>query len=139
MKLSKVINNFKGSTLAETMVAIVLFGIVLVGILDVCAQNMLMGKRSDLAFNAYSLAKNHLETLKSLSFSSLSSAVETDTIVDATGVSDSDGTFKRNTTVTTNYTSDANLVQVSVTVDYQVKGQYVNKPASLSTVVYQYA
>lgn len=126
-------------TLVETMVAILLFGVALVGMLDVCAQSMLMGKRSELSYSAYNLAKNRLETLKNTSFGSLSSAVETDTILDSNGVPDTNGGFKRNTSVTTNYNSDSHLARVTVTVDYKVKNVFANKPASLDTVIFEYA
>ena len=135
----KLIKNKHGLTLVETMVAILIFGVALVGLLDVCSKSILMGKRSDLSYTAYNLAKNHLETLKSSSFSSLSVAAETDTILDSTGVPDPDGAFKRNTSVSTNYSGDSNLVSVTVTVDYQVKGAYSENPVTLSTVVFQYA
>ena len=135
----KMINNNKGVTLVETMAAILVFGLVSIGMLDVCAQSILMGKRSELSYVANNLAKNHLETLKSMSFSSLSIADETDTLLDDAGVPSEDGRFKRNTTVTTNYSGDADLVQVTVTVDYMVKGVFAGKPASMSSVIFQYA
>ncbi len=139
MKLSKLINTNKGLSLVETMAAILIFGLVLASTLEVCAKSMVMGKRSELSFSAYSLAKSHIETLKSLPFSNLTSAAETDAVINETGVPDVDGIFKRNTAISANYENDSNLVQVTVTVDYQVKGQFANKPASLSAVVFQYA
>ena len=135
----KVIKNSRGLTLVETMMAIFLFGVVLVGMLDVCAQSMLMGKRSDLSYKAYNLAKSHLETLKTMSFGSLSSAAETDTILDGGGTPDINGDFKRNTSVNTNYNSDSHLTEVTVTVDYKVKNAFANKPTSLQTVIFEYA
>ena len=136
---AKISKNIHGVTLVETMAAILVFGLVAVGMLDVCAQSMVMGKRAELSYTANNLAKNHLETLKSIPFSSLTSAAETDTRVDSLGVPDEDGVFKRNTTVTTSYSSDANLVRLTVTVDYQVKKVFSGNPVSISTVVFQYA
>jgi Tfp pilus assembly protein PilV len=135
----KVTNNTHGLTLVETMIAILLFGTVLVGLLDICANGMLMGKRSDRSYAAYNLAKNHIETLKTMSFGSLSSAAETDTLLDSRGVPDLEGEFKRNTGVSISYNGDANLVSVTVTVDYQVKGSFSGNPVTLSTVIFQYA
>lgn len=135
----KVIKNNHGLTLVETMMAILLFGIALVGMLDVCAQSILTGRRSDFSYMAHNLAKSRLETLKTMSFGSLGSAAETDTILDSNGVPDIDGTFKRNTSVTTGYNGDNQLAQVTVTVDYKVKNAFAGKPVSLHTVVFEYA
>ena len=121
------------------MVAILVFGIVLVGMLDICSKSILMGKRSNLSYTAYNLAKNHLETLKASAFSSLTTADETDTILDGTGIPDPDGQYKRNTAVTTNYSGDTDLASVTVTVDYEVKGTYSGHPVTLSTVIFQNA
>jgi prepilin-type N-terminal cleavage/methylation domain-containing protein len=135
----KIINNNKGLTLVETMIAILLFGVALVGMLDVCAQSILMGKRSALSYAAYNMAKNRLETLRTQSFGSLNTAAETDTILDDNGVPDTNGNFKRNTTVTTSYNGDSQLTEVTVTVDYKIKNVYAGKPASLSTVIFEHA
>ena len=134
-----LIKNNKGVTLLETMMAILVFGVALVGLLDVCAQSILMGKRSQLSYAAYNLAKNRIETLKTMSFGNLPSADETDTILDADAVPDTNGIYKRNTSVTTSYAGDANVTQLTVTVDYKIKNVFAGKPASLSTVVFEYA
>lgn len=128
-----------GMTLVETMVAILVFGLLLGGMMNITVASITSGKRAEYAYNAYNLAKNHIETLKALPFSSLSSAAETDTYLDNTGVPDDDGNFKRTTTVTTSYTGDANLVQVQVQVDYRIKGVFANKPTTLTSVIFQYA
>lgn len=135
----KLIKNIRGMSLVETMMAILLFGVVLVGLLDVCANSMLMAKRSDFSYRAYNLAKNRLESLKTVSFGNLDDTEETDTILDENGVPDIDGIFKRNTTVATNYNGDSRLTQVTVTVDYKVKNVYAERPASLQTVIFEYA
>lgn len=135
----KLINNKHGLTLVETLVAILVFGIVLVGMLEVCSKGILMGKRSDLSYTAYNLAKNHLEMLKASSFASLGNADETDTLLDPAGVPDPEGQYKRNTEVTTNYNGDADLAAVTVTVDYEVKGTFSENPVTLSTVIFQNA
>ncbi len=128
-----------GMTLVETMVAILVFGLLLGGMMNITVASITAGKRAEFAYNAYNLAKNHIETLKALPFSSLTNAAETDTYLDNAGVPDDEGNFKRTTTVTTNYTGDANLVQVQVQVDYRIKGAFANKPTTLTSVIFQYA
>ena len=135
----KILPSARGITLVETMASIFLFSLVLGAILEMAIQNTTMGVRSENAYRAYNLAKNHIETLKSLPFGSLASAAESNTLLDSSGVSDPDGAFKRTTTVTTNYTSDANLVQITTSVDYKVKNQFVGHPMTITTVVFQYA
>ena len=129
----------RGISLVETMVAILFFGAVIAAMLQVTAQTLTMGKRSELVYNAYGIAKNHIETIKALPFSDAANAAESDVRVDGLGVPDLAGPFSRTTTVTTGYSGDPNLVSITVNVDYQVKGVFVNKPVTISTVIFQYA
>ena len=134
----KIIKSKAGVTLVETMASILLFALVVGSILNLAIQNMTMGKRSEFAYSAYNLAKNQIETLKSMPFSNLTNAAETDTYLDATGTPNADGPFIRNTTVTTNYSGDVNLVQVQVSVTYLWQGTRRANPTQLSTVVFMY-
>lgn len=129
----------RGVSLVETMASIFLFAIVITSILEIGLQNKTIGLRTQNSYTAYNLAKSHIETLKSLPYGTLSSAAETETRIDSTGVPDIEGAYKRTTAVTTNYTGDPNLTAVTVTVYYQIKGQFVTTPMTLSTVVFQYA
>ena len=132
------IRSVSGVTLVETMASVLLFALVLGAILNVAIQNMTMGKRSEYAYSAYNLAKNHLETLKAMPFSTLANAAETDTYLDATGTPNADGPFIRNTSITTSYTGDPDLVEVQVSVNYILRGSTRGDPTLLTTVVYQY-
>ena len=131
--------NTRGMTLMETMAAIAIFGIVLASILNLSASSINTTKRADFAYTAYNLAKNHLETLRSMPYSTLTSAAETEVLLDDNGVADVDGHFIRSTAVTTNYTGDANLIQLIVSVDYIYRGTQAESPTQLTAVVYQYA
>src|SRR5262245_24469645 len=125
MKLFRSPRSQKGVSLVETMAAVFIFGLVVASLLEVTARSMIIGRTSDAAYTAYNLAKNHLETLKAMPFSNLSSGTETDTLVNSSGVPDSNGTYSRTTAVTTNYTGDSGLTSVTVSVDYMVKGSFV--------------
>ena len=120
------------------MVSVAIFVTVLAAIINVSLGSMSMGKRSEYAYTAYNLAKNHLETLRSMPYSNLANAAETNSYLDANGVSNADGPFIRSTTVTQNYSGDTNLVQLTVSVSYIYRGQQTPYPTSLSTVVFQY-
>ncbi len=129
----------KGVTLMETMLAVLVFGTVVGTMMEVAAQNLTMGKRADQVYNSYCIAKNHIETIKALPFSDAANAAESNVLVDSLGVPTLSGDFKRSTTVSTNYTGDTNLVSITVSVDYKVRGAFAGKPTSVSTVIFQYA
>ncbi len=129
----------KGVSLVETMVAILVFGTVMASLLEVTAQSMTMGKRSELSYTAYGIAKNRIETLKSLPFTDAPNAAESNIPVNSLGVPDNFGSFSRTTTVAANYSGDTNLVSITVAVDYKVKSVLANKPTTVSTVIFQYA
>ena len=137
--MTKITKLDEGSTLVETMAAVFLFALVMGAILDVSVQSMTMGKRSEYAFTAYNLAKNHIETLKSMPFGNLPNADETSTYLDATGAASENGPFVRSTTVTTNYTGDSNLVQIQVSVNYLWKGALSANATQLSSVIFMYS
>ena len=134
----KITGSRTGVTLVETMASILLFALVVGSILNLAIQNMTMGKRSEYAYTAYNLAKNHIETLKSMPFSNLANAAETDTYLDATGTPNADGPYVRTTTVATSYTGDVNLVQVQVIVQYLWQGALSANATQLSTVIFMY-
>ena len=126
----------KGFTVLEIMVAVSIFGIAIVSLLAVFTQAMTVSKRSDYAYTAYNLAKNHIERLRASSFSSLSLATETDTRINRDGDPDGAGEYLRSTTVTSNYGGSADLTQVDVQVSYEFKKVKSPQPMSLSTVIY---
>ena len=133
------LSNSSGVTLIEIMIAVLTFAIGISAILAVCVQGMTTARRTEAAYTAYNLAKNRIETLKSITFSDLASASETSTVLDASGVADLEGTFTRTTVITTNYNSDANLTQAKVTIYYTVKGTQSAAPLEMTTVIYRNA
>ena len=138
-KLALALKSIKGMTLVETLAAIAIFSIVLTGILNLAVGSMSTGRRAEFAYTSYNLAKNHLETLRSMPYSTLTNAMESDVYVDETGVADNEGYYIRSTTVAPNYNGDANLIQLTVSVDYIFRGVQSQAPTELSAVVFQYA
>jgi Tfp pilus assembly protein PilV len=135
----RMLINKRGVTLVETMVSVLLFLLVGGAVLNVCVQSSMTGKRSEVAFTAYNLAKNHIDELRNLPFSSLPNATETETSLNEAGVADPDGTFLRSTSVSANFSGNPNLTRVNVSVDYFVRGHQSANPMSLTTVIYEYA
>ena len=138
-KLALALKSVKGMTLVETLAAIAIFSIVLTGILNLAVGSMSTGKRAEFAYTSYNLAKNRLEALRSMPYSTLVNAAESDVYVDENGVADIDGYYIRSTAVTPNYSGDANLIQLTVSVDYIFRGVQSQIPTQLSAVVFQYA
>ena len=131
--------NSRGVSLVEIMISVLVFAIGLSAILSVCVQSMMMTKRSDAAYLAYNIAKNHLETLKTMPVTDLTAAAETATVLDAYGVPDPSGTFTRTTTVASSYLGDPNLIQATVKVNYLVRGKASTLPMEMTTVIYKNA
>ena len=128
----------KGTTLVETMAAVLLFSLVMGSLLDVSLQSISMGKRSQYAYTAFNLAKNHIEKLRSMPFSSLVNAGEIDKYLDSTGTPNAEGPFIRQTTVTPGYTNDQNLVRIQVSVNYLWKGTPSADTTQLTSVIFMY-
>lgn len=127
--------NNKGATLVEVMTAIVIFMVGIEALSAVYTQSMQMGKRADYVYTAYNLAKNHVERLKTLNYALLPSAAEISTIVNNDGDPDSNGSFIRTTTVTANYGGNALLTQVTVRVNYVLRGTQSASPMELTTII----
>ncbi len=126
----------KGFSLVEVMASVLLFMIGISAILSVCIDSKKSAQRAEYAYNAYNIAKNHIETLRAMAFSDLASAAESGSDVDQDGVADLDGAYNRTTAVTTSYAGDANLTQLTVTVYYTFRGQQIAQPMQMTTVVF---
>ena len=125
-----------GFTLVEIMVSSLVFCIALLALLSIYTQSTSSGLRAEYAYTAHNLARSHLETLRSVSFNDLAAATESSTAINAYGVVDSDGKFLRSTSVSTNYTGDSNLTQVTVSVNYTFRGAQSPSAMQVSSVFY---
>jgi type II secretory pathway pseudopilin PulG len=119
------ISTKKGATLVEVLFSALILTIVLVGVLFIFTQTYDMSKRIDCEYTATNLAKARIERAKTImessGFDSLPDLNETDTIIDSSGGSDSDGEFKRSTTVTV---LDSNRTEFEVEVIYKYNGEW---------------
>ena len=129
--------NNKGCTLVELLTSIAVFAIGATSLLGVCTQSMSMARRAEMAYTAYNLAKNHLETLASVPFTDLASSSEVSTVLDESGVPDLSGQYIRNTEITSNYQGDANLIRAKVTVAYNMRGTASRNPMEMTSVIYR--
>lgn len=127
--------NSKGVTIVEVLAAIFVYMIGLMPLMAVMQQSQISGKQADSAYTAYTIAKNHLERLKSVNFSVLASAGETDTLIDQNGSPNTNGSYSRTTAVAMNYSGFVNLAQVAVSVTYRIQGRQ-SEPTTVATVMY---
>lgn len=134
MMLAKWRNSRSGMSLVEVAIAVAVISIVVTGILGLYYQSVLVSKKMNQLFIATNLAKSRLERLRNIAFDSLPQTAESDTLLDKEGNSIPDGDFQRNTSVSTNYNGDPDLTQVTVTVDYKMKGAFTGNPVTLTTV-----
>ena len=137
--LNKSSKNKKGITLTETLFSVLIISMVLVGVIFIFVQTLEISKRIDCEYTAAHLAKSRIERARNIigasGFDSLQDLAETDTIIDADGVPDPDGAFKRSTVVTTNYGGDAKLSKVDVSILYKHKGDWKDEAAVTVTTV----
>lgn len=126
-----------GATLVELMAAVAIFMIGITALMGVYLQSMTAARRTSLVYTAYTLARNHLESLKSVQFNDLPLAAETASLVNDDGVPDLNGSFIRSTTVGVNYSGDTNLTQVTVDVNYKLSGKLSLTPIKMTTVIFQ--
>ena len=120
--------------MVEVAIAVMVTAIVIIGVLGLYYQSVLVTKKMNQLFIATNIAKSRLERLRNIEFDTLPLTAETDTLIDSEGNSVANGNFVRNTSVATNYNGDSDLTQVTVTVDYKVKGEFSNNPVSMTTV-----
>ena len=128
--------NKKGLTLVEVLFAALILAIAVTGVLILFTQTIGIAKRVDYNYKASSLAKARMERARSVietsGFDSLSDLAETETIIDADGISDPEGDFKRTTLVTE---IDDNRTEFEVTVIYKYRETWMeNNPVMFTTL-----
>ena len=125
-----ILNNRKGITLVETFFAASIVALVLAGVVMIFAHTVDVSRRVSLEYQATNVAKSRLERVLPLietnGFASLTDADfgESNMRVDESGTSDTDGDFRRSTTVTTSFSADPLLTRVDVAVEYMHRGEW---------------
>lgn len=127
--------NDRGITLIEVMGSILVFMICAVSLLGVFTASKKISKQSSCAYNAYNLAKQRVELLKTVSFSTVANAGENDVRLNADGTPDEEGDYSRTTVVAANYRGHNDLTQVIVSVYYTFAGEFSPNPMSVTTVI----
>ncbi|UCD55108.1 MAG: type II secretion system protein [Candidatus Omnitrophota bacterium] len=128
-----------GVTLVETLLSAAILVLVVASVLIIFVRTVDISKRIDKEYTATNLAKSRVERARTTEithgFDSLADLNETDVIIDADGVSDPSGEYKRSTTVTTNYNGNARLTKIDATVVYKYRNEWKDAIAITITTV----
>lgn len=126
-----------GMTLVETIVAIAVLAIFSTG-----ACKLLMSHRqlSDMArghYTAINIAKNRMELVRTFDFGQVADFIEDKVVVDASGIPNTAGHYRRTTQVST---VSGNLLELTVTVDLRNRKTLAFTPAkeTVSTYIAEY-
>ncbi|MBD3426174.1 MAG: hypothetical protein GF409_02965 [Candidatus Omnitrophica bacterium] len=114
--MNGMLNSSRGMTLIEVVISIALVALVVVSLFAAVTQTSVFSQRIDRVYTASYLAQRRIDMVKRLEFDQLGFAEETDVRVDADGNLASDGHYVRTTEVTENYSGNAFLAKVKVTV-----------------------
>lgn len=124
----------QGFTLVEIAVGVAVFSLTFWSIVLLSFHTLERSKKANQELIATHIAKSRLEQLYNMDYDSLPTMVETNAVVNEVGTSNANGQFRRTTTVTTNFDGRDDLTQVSVSVDYELRGEWEGKPIVLTTV-----
>ena len=135
MKTSLRRLNDRGITLIEIMGSVLIFMTCTGALMSTMIASKKLSLQSANAYDAYNLAKKRVELLKSVAFTAVANASESDIRIDADGEDDPDGDYSRTTVVTPNYDGRDDLTQVDVTVYYTLNGEFSPTPMEVTTVL----
>ena len=122
-----------GMTVVETLVALTIFALFTTG-----ACKLLMSHRqvSDMArahYTAINIAKNRLELVRTFDFDQVDEFIESNVIVDESGLPDVNGYYRRSTEIDN---VSSNLLELTVTVDIRNRRTLQFNPANQSLSTY---
>jgi type II secretory pathway pseudopilin PulG len=137
--MSRMSTSNKGITLVETLFSAAILSMVMMSVLVVFVHTVDISHRVGYEYTATNLAKSRMERARVVidvsGFGHLAELDETDTVLNHEGVADTDGEFKRTTSVTENYNGDSRLTRFDVTVEYKYRQAWKNDAAiTISTV-----
>jgi len=130
-----MLKNEKGATLVELAISIGIFIIAIVNMYSAFVQLYFSRDIAQQNYQASLIAKSHLESLRYLPFTDLNLATEDKVRVNDNGEQDGSGNFYRSTTIS-DVTGKTKLKQAAVNVSFFINGTETEKPAHLSTLIY---
>ncbi|MEN8254947.1 MAG: hypothetical protein ABFR33_05695 [Verrucomicrobiota bacterium] len=125
--------NRAGTTIVETIVALTIFAGFSTG---TCKLLMSHRKITDMArahYTAINIAKNRMELVRTFDFGQVDDFLENNVVVDASGMPDALGNYRRSTTVRN---INSNLLELTVTVDLRNRQTLAFTPAKQEVSTY---
>lgn len=116
-----------GITMVETLVALTLLAVFTTGACKLLLSHRRLTDMARAHYTAINIAKNRMELVRTFDFGQVNDFLETDVIVDASGVPDTEGNYRRSTAVST---VSGNLLELIVTVDLRNRNTLVFNPAN---------
>lgn len=104
----------KGTTLIETIIALSIFGLVLVGFWQLLLHSKMLTTATRERYKAVVLARNHIEKARNTLFEQIPLLGETNIVINEFGEDDPNGAYRRTTTISN---IAPNLVEVIITID----------------------
>ena len=103
-----------GVSLVETLMALLIFATFITGASKSLMAHRKLSDKSREHYTAINIAKNRIELVRTFEFGQQADFLENNVVIDFNGAADTDGDYRRSTTMTT---ASSNLLEVAVTVE----------------------
>jgi prepilin-type N-terminal cleavage/methylation domain-containing protein len=124
-----------GFTLTEVMVAVFILSIFIIGCYTAVTGALWMNQSARDHYVAVQLANSRLERARNIQYASLSQMIENNVVMDANGVPNANGSFRRTTTVNANYGSNLTEFVIQVDIRNRKTGQFGSVNETLASVL----
>jgi prepilin-type N-terminal cleavage/methylation domain-containing protein len=122
-----------GMTLVETLVALSLLAAFTTGACKILVSHRKVADMARGHYTAINIAKNRMELVRTFDYGQVNDFLEDKVIIDASGVSDTEGNYRRSTEVSN---VSSNLLELKITVDMRNRETLVFNPANEILVSY---
>lgn len=103
-----------GVALVESLVALMVFALFVTGACKLLMSHKEISDMTRAHYTAVNIAKNRLELVRTFEFEQMDSFLESQVLVDSSGVPDREGNYRRTTAVNM---VDTNLMELVITVE----------------------
>jgi len=103
-----------GMSLVETLVALGIFALFITGSVKLLMAHRELGDMARAHYTAINIAKNRMEVMRTLGFGQADDFLEEKMLVDASGLPDAEGGYRRTTQISA---VSSNLVEIAITVE----------------------
>ena len=122
-----------GVTIVETIVALTIFAGFSTGACKLLLSHRKIADMARAHYTAINIAKNRMELVRTFDFGQVDNFLENNVVVNASGIPDTVGNYRRSTTVTN---ISANLLELTVNVDLRNRQTLAFTPAKEQVSTY---